>query len=310
MAVAELHKCTPTQFETFRAELNEFDEEKIHENEKKIHDWYSTQPHLPQNYDKRIIRKFIRGCKHDLERVKRKLNFYFLLRAETPEFYANRNPMLPELQYVLTNWPVLPLPNLTQDGYRVTYFEAPIDKELDLPSLYKAIMMICDIRTVEEDILRGDVFVFNSENATAKLLSKLVSPLTKKAMAAAQEAYPQRLSAIHVINANVITDKVVNFFKMFVKVSMKNRFHVHSKLDSLYQHVDRSCLPSDLGGGAESIANLTAAWKAKVESYGQWYKEQESVHTDLDKVVAKEDRTTLNGESFGTEGSFRQLKID
>ncbi|KAL1454022.1 hypothetical protein WDU94_010317 [Cyamophila willieti] len=97
---------------------------------------------------------------------------------------------------------------------------------------------------------------------------------------------------------------------MFVKASMKNRFHVHSKLESLYQHVDRSCLPSDLGGEGESVADLTVAWKAKVESYAQWYKEQESVQTDLDKVVAKEDRLTLNGDSFGTEGSFRQLKID
>ncbi|KAL1454023.1 hypothetical protein WDU94_010318 [Cyamophila willieti] len=137
MTKAELHKCTAAQFETFRAELNEFDDEKINENEKKIHDWYSTQPHLPQNYGE----------------------------------------------------PVLPLPSLTRDGYRITYFDTPKDKDLDLPSLYKSIMMICDIRTVEEDTLRGDVFIFNSENVTAKVLSKIVSPLTKKALTAAQVSY-------------------------------------------------------------------------------------------------------------------------
>lgn len=303
---AELIKCSPEQFETFRAELNEFDDEKILENMKKIQDWYQTQAHLPQNYDKRIVFRFLRGCKHDLERVKRKLNIYFLLRSETPEFYSNRSPSDPDFKLVLDECIAYPLPTTTADGFRVSYFD--ISDAFDIVAVFKLILMVSDIRLLEEENIRGDVFIFDVQKVNAKLLAKLMSPYTKKVLMAAQEAYPQRLNSIHLINTNLFAEKCVNLIKMFLKSAMKKRFHCHSRLDTLYEHVDRACLPQELGGDSVSVAKLQAGWKEKLESYMPYFAEQEKIHTDRDKVVGKED--FIRSDSFGVEGNFRQLKID
>lgn len=303
---AELIKCTLEQFETYRAELNEFDDEKIHENVKKIQDWYQTQEHLPQNYDKRIIFRFIRGCKQDLERVKRKLNVYFLLRAEIPEFYANRNFTDTELKLVHEIGVLAPLPYPTPDGYRITYFDVPED--VDMVAVFKYVMMVSDIRILEEENIRGDIFIFNVEKVSAKLLAKLMTPFTKKALMAAQEAYPQRLTSIHLINSNLVAEKCMNLVKMFLKPAMKKRFHVHSKLETLFEHIPKSSLPQELGGDSVSLAKVRAAWRDKIESYLPYFAEQEKIHTDRDKIVSKDG--IVQNDAFGIEGNFRRLNVD
>lgn len=48
-----------------------------------------------------LISNFLRGCKHDLEKTKRKLDVYFTLRATTPEFFSQRDPLSNEIQTAL-----------------------------------------------------------------------------------------------------------------------------------------------------------------------------------------------------------------
>lgn len=51
--------------------------------------------------DDQFLLSFIRGCKHSMERTKEKLDTYYTMRTLLPEFFANRDPFLPELQEIL-----------------------------------------------------------------------------------------------------------------------------------------------------------------------------------------------------------------
>lgn len=51
--------------------------------------------------DSQWLITFLRGCKFSLERTKSKIEMFYTLRTALPEFYANRDPMLPEIQYIL-----------------------------------------------------------------------------------------------------------------------------------------------------------------------------------------------------------------
>jgi hypothetical protein len=51
--------------------------------------------------DNQRIMTFLRGCKFSLEKVKRKLDMYFTMRAAVPEFFKDRDVTRPELKAIL-----------------------------------------------------------------------------------------------------------------------------------------------------------------------------------------------------------------
>ena len=52
---------------------------------------------------------------------------------------------------------------------------------------------------------------------------------------------------------------------------------------------------------------FTAAWLKKLQSYRDWFLEQDKMKSDESKRIGK----SLNsGDFFGFEGSFRQLNVD
>lgn len=55
----------------------------------------------PSSADDQWILTFLRGCKFSLERAKAKLDSYYTMRTLLPEFFTNRDPMLPEIQEIL-----------------------------------------------------------------------------------------------------------------------------------------------------------------------------------------------------------------
>lgn len=47
------------------------------------------------------IVRFLRGCKFDTEKARKKIKCFYELRGSSPEWFENRNPLLPELQELL-----------------------------------------------------------------------------------------------------------------------------------------------------------------------------------------------------------------
>ena len=82
---------------------------------------------------------------------------------------------------------------------------------------------------------------------------------------------------------------------------------VYDSLDELYKVIPKEILPEEYGGQGGKIEDIAAHWKAKVESYRDWFIEDEKYRTDENKRPGK----PKTAESvFGLEGSFRQLAVD
>lgn len=79
------------------------------------------------------------------------------------------------------------------------------------------------------------------------------------------------------------------------------------KMDDLYKIIPRECLPKDYGGEAPSVDEIASEWKKKVESYREWFLEDEKYHSDEKKRPGK---PKTSEDLFGLEGSFRQLNVD
>ncbi|XP_050525620.1 alpha-tocopherol transfer protein-like [Daktulosphaira vitifoliae] len=279
-----------------------------------IKEWLRLQPHLPKFQDDARIMTFLRGCKFSLEKTKRKLDMYFTMRAAVPEFFNNRDPLLPEIKEIMKIVNLPPLPGLTPDGRRVVIMNG-IDiaqPNFSVADGMKVVLMIGDIRLKEEHTgVAGDVYIFDASVATpsnfANHFAKFTPALIKKFLICVQEAYPVKLKEVHVINVSPMVDTIINFVKPFLKEKIRNRIHVHSSMESLNKFVPKDMLPEEYGGLAGPMSEINKQWYEKLVTYKDWFKEQESVKADESRRPGK---PKTHDDLFGMEGSFKQLSID
>uniref|UniRef100_A0A1B6CMW7 CRAL-TRIO domain-containing protein n=1 Tax=Clastoptera arizonana TaxID=38151 RepID=A0A1B6CMW7_9HEMI len=302
----------PPMLERIRHIINEESDHKLTANVKIVKDWFRSQPHLPQHFDERIIPVFLRGCKHDLEKTKKKLDTYFTLRSNIPEFFQQRCPTGWDVVNAFRVMKAFPLPQLTPDGYRITIHQITnlSDCEFIATHIYKALCMIGDIRLIEESAISGDIFIFDVQHVTMSHITRLANPQLRKILHCTQDGYPQRLKEIHLINAPPYIDKIVNMFKMFMKNKMRNRFYIHKKHDTLSNFFPVSILPEDYGGNEPSMNTMQDQWVKKLESYKEWFLKQEKIKTEEELRPAKTTFDYENTQYFGCVGVFKQLSID
>ncbi|XP_074096274.1 alpha-tocopherol transfer protein-like [Cotesia typhae] len=292
-----------------RAELNENvatrDQDLEH-----IKEWLKKQPHLPDTFDDQRLMTFLRGSKFSLEKCKTKLDMYFTMRGAAPEFFANRDVTRPEMQEILKHVQIPPLPGLTKNGRRVIIMRGT-NKDIPTPNVAEAmklVMMIGDVRLLEELVgVAGDVYILDASVVSPAHFSKFTPDLVKKFLTCVQEAYPVKLKEIHVVNVSALVDKIVQFVKPFLKEKIRNRIHMHSNMETLYEFIPREILPEEYGGKAGPIKAINDTWIKKLEDYGPWFKEQESVKSNEAYRIG---RPKTSDELFGIDGSFRQLSFD
>ncbi|KAK9872824.1 hypothetical protein WA026_019608 [Henosepilachna vigintioctopunctata] len=278
---------------------------------KHMKEWLLKQPHLPNTWDEQCLLSFLRGSNFSLEKCKRKLDMYFTMRTALPEFFTNRDVNRPELRCLTSLGQGCPLPGLTPQGRRVTIIRG-LDKNIETPNMadiMKISLMVGDIRLqIEKYGVSGDVYILDASVLTASHFAKAANPiLFKKFLICVQEAYPVKVKEVHVVNAIPLVDIVVNWVKPFVKEKLRNRVHIHSKLDSLYDFVPKDILPEEYGGTAGKMADFCNDWISKLEEFEPWFKAQENIKADESKRPGK---PTNQNDLFGLDGSFRQLSID
>ncbi|XP_071443165.1 alpha-tocopherol transfer protein-like [Hetaerina americana] len=299
---------TPEMSLRIQKDLNE-EPSKNEESLQHIKDWMEKQPHLPQMIDDQRLMTFLRGCKFSLEKTKRKLDMYYTMRTALPEFFANRDPTRPEIQQVFKDINMPPLPGLTPEGRRVAVMRANGNELGTVSEDFKVALMIGDIRLKEEEVgVAGDVYILDATVATASQFSKVTPLLIKKFLVCVQEAYPVKLKEVHVVNVSPLVDSIVTFVKPFLKEKIRERIHIHSDgLESLYKFVPKEMLPQEYGGNAGPISEINEQWRKKLESYREWFLEQESVKADESK---RQEKSRSYDDLFGVDGSFRKLTID
>lgn len=74
-----------------------------------LRQWLCENPKLNAKTDDVSILYFLRGCKFDVERTKQKLRNFYVMKAERPEWFTNRDPLLPEIQELVKLGVFVPL---------------------------------------------------------------------------------------------------------------------------------------------------------------------------------------------------------
>uniref|UniRef100_A0A1B6F0Q8 CRAL-TRIO domain-containing protein n=1 Tax=Cuerna arida TaxID=1464854 RepID=A0A1B6F0Q8_9HEMI len=245
-----------------------------------IREWLSSQPQLHAKTDAVTIVRFLRGCKFDHEKTKKKITAFYELRGNAPEWFVDRDPTLPPLQELLSLGVFLPLLKKDPSGRLVVLIRvAAHDPSRHLQNdVFKVGKMTLDLAIEQDESVSvyGVTAVFDLTGISLGHARILTPGMIKKAVHAWQDCYPVRTKSLDFINTPSYVNVVLNIFRAFMREKMKNRVHVHGfNLQSLHELVPPSILPEEYGGTDGKLQDLIDHWKVRVTEGKEWFAEDE-----------------------------------
>ncbi|XP_065221363.1 alpha-tocopherol transfer protein-like [Planococcus citri] len=261
-------------------------------------------PYFPPTMDDFMIERFLYVCNNDIKRTKEVLQLFFKFRAETPEFFTNRDPISENLKNILDVVYVFPMPKKTNEGYQVyiTHLADSNPDKFDFISYSKMFFDVSDVRMkIEEKIPTGDIPIFDMTGFTLKHLMKLMFNLgsVKKYMRITQEAHPVSLKQIHVINTSPLLEKVLTFLRPLMREEVKKMIHFHTEgSDTLYQFIPRDVIPVEFGGKGASINETKNYWKKQIEENRDWINSNPWTNTKYSESKKSQCITESPRQSF------------
>ncbi|XP_075230322.1 retinol-binding protein pinta-like [Lycorma delicatula] len=278
--------------------------------------WLYKQPHLPyisgENVDQ-WLENYLITCKNSLERAKDGLDVYFSLKSLVPEVFSNRDPLHPGVVKSSKAMAVVFLPKLMPSGRRVVIFSHLQDnaEEFDPVFYYQRLNMILEVLLQEGIDYSGLEVIIDTKKCCFGHITKYNPTLLKRLFDIGMKGLPQRVNRIHIVNPCSIVETGVALFKQFMSKKLQERMVLHRRIDDLQREIPKNLLPNDFGGDEPSLQDLNGAWQNKLMEYRQWFLHNESIKADETKRVGKcRFQTSLEQQTFGTQGSFRKIEVD
>ncbi|KAL4715172.1 hypothetical protein ACJJTC_012219 [Scirpophaga incertulas] len=299
------------------AELAEIAKEQLNENPKQIQsdliqikEWIYKQPHLKARTDDQWLVALLRAGKFSLEKLKRKLELYYTLRATAPEITLRLKPTEQEFVDFLKLGTCIILPKAeTGISPRVILIRPGAYD----PSVHSVADVICilyylvQILVVEDDIasIIGTKIVIDYEGVTMAHVMQANPSLLKKMVAVTQDSMPLRLRGSHHINLPTGIEVIFSLVSGFLNEKAKQRLIIHKSVEELADFIPKDIIPVEYGGIGSSVANIIGYWVSKMREYKSWMQYEEKLGVDESKRI---NMTTHSASEI--EGSFRKLDID
>ncbi|KAF5291257.1 hypothetical protein FQR65_LT11435 [Abscondita terminalis] len=277
--------------------------------------WIQMQPHLNARTDDRTLINFIKGSKCSIQRAKEKIDCFYSLRTLSSEYFNNRDPFAADVQKILKSGLICPLPNKsTLNNFKICYVRVPNTDMVNVTivEMIKVLFMILDILLIEEDnFAEGGLQVIGDyKNFSIKMLGEFSPKLVKSFLLYLQAGYPLRFRGYLAVNAPDVFGKVVNaILQSFVNEKTRKKVIIlgSKSSDEIFNVIDKSLLPEEMGGQNGSLPKIGEAWKTKLESYRDWFLDDVQYCSN---ECLRINKLKYKNEEFGVDGSFRKLNVD
>lgn len=251
---------------------------KRFESVREIQKWLEENPKINSNKNEEAILPFLRGCKYDMERTKKKIKNYYDMKRDVPEWFLNRNPMLDHLQELFKLGILIPLEELHENKTVIIIRPAAHNPKIyKIDDFLKAGLMITDILAISNELLQiyGVIAIFDLDNISFEHVRQLTPSVIKKTVNS-WENYHCRPKQLEFINAPFYINFVLKIFKSFMNEKMKQRIRVHPYgIEYASTIVPSDILPKEYGGKSQSIYTLSENWANKLIAYKDWFEAEE-----------------------------------
>ncbi|XP_030759611.1 uncharacterized protein LOC115885009 [Sitophilus oryzae] len=251
---------------------------------------------LPEMPSRNMLEAFLIMNKFNIDKSKTKLEMYYKIRSEIPDFYVNKHPKLPHMKEIAETVYCFPLPRLTENLNRIVFVKL---KDLD-PNKFDAYNFfahaynVVEIR-IREDVATSDILLYDMEGLTMAHFLKLTPDALKKSGMVLEKVYSNRVAGIHYLNLHSSVEMIINLIKKMLKEKLRNRIHIHKNTETLYEYLPRDVLPRDYDGSCPSLQELQDMWRKKME-------ESENIFDHLETFCGKQVDTIITP-------SFRYLCV-
>ncbi|XP_057669387.1 retinol-binding protein pinta-like [Diorhabda carinulata] len=262
-------------------ETNEHREKCLEE----IRKWLTEdQAKLHARMEDQYLLPFLRGCKYNMEKTKKKLVNYYTMRRNVPEWFQNRNPELKEIQDLMKLGVFVPLTKL-QDNKLVVIVRTAIHDPCihTQDNVFKTGNMMMDVASLENIIpaqIYGVIAIFDLYGMDFDHAKEFTPSMIKKAVFCWQN-YHVRPKNLEFINAPPTINVILSIFKSFMSEKLKNRIKVHTDgYEKLYEVVSKDILPPEYGGHGETMEELIKYWNGVLLKYKTWFLDDEMYKSD------------------------------
>lgn len=203
------------------------------------------------------------------------------MRAERPEWFANRNPLSEKVSQILRLGCFLPLLQPDTDNRLVVVIRtaAHNPRKHSQNDVFKVCKMILDlVLHLDESVsIYGVSAIFDMNKVQLGHALQLNPPLIKRSVQS-WENYSCRPKKLQFVNSPIHVNVVLNVFRSFMSKKMKQRLTIN-KGYPVDHGIPSNVLPKDLGGQGPSYAELTDHWQRRTEEFGQWFVDMERYKT-------------------------------
>ncbi|CAO1423148.1 unnamed protein product [Diamesa tonsa] len=247
----------------------------------KIQEFLKENTLINAHPDRKCILNFLRSCKYDIEKTKKKMKSFYKQRAERVEWFLNRDPHLPEMADLLEVGAFLPLRLKDKENRQIVIIRTAAHN----PSLHKQNnvfklgKMILDVLVANDESIGvyGTRAIFDMKGISMGHAMQMTPSIIKRAVDS-WESYPARTQSLEFVNSNLGINVVLDVFRSFMTQKMKKRIKV-CRGKPEYNASDN--LPPELGGCGDDYKTLTKRWKSILQQKRDFFLDDEMHKSEL-----------------------------
>lgn len=293
---------TDEQLSLIKAELKENDE-LAQSKEEELINWIDSQPHFPKNYDRRVVKNFLRGMKYNVERTKPILENHYRYRSIYRNLFENRDPNADEIKTAIDKVVITYMPKLTDKGEMLVIYKLSSPESIDLNPLdvARAAIMIYDVINLHKDPLAKLILLLDYTHFSTRIFFSCL-PYLKSVMSTSRNAYAIRLAEVHIIHSPAIVHGMISTVKPFLHEKLQ--IFTHSDFESLAEHIPKKYLPADMDGELPPSREISFKLYEIVKNYADWFREQETCKIDDDDGDNEDDDDDSDEDEEENVGSW------
>lgn len=162
--------------------------------------WINENQNFHFRMEDQFLISFLRGCKFNRERARRKLYSFYAIRSENPEIFKNRLVTDEMIDFIKSG---LFLPLFNKDGPRIFMFRSGfLAGQINVHNILKWISMILDIMMLEDDnlVIAGCLCIIDLDGSALANWRHFTPVSIKKYISDWSSMYPIQLKGCQFIN--------------------------------------------------------------------------------------------------------------
>ncbi|KRT86745.1 CRAL-TRIO domain containing protein, partial [Oryctes borbonicus] len=178
--------------------------------------------------DDHIIENFVRHCKCDLEKAKKKFENFLLSRISLKIYYKDREITDAYFDDIKLHRYAAVWPKLTPDGYRIGISKLQEDvATFDMVRLFHFVLVILDL-LVGEDTCAAYIGIVDLKNLSVQHIGKINFKILAAGLNLIYNVAPLRYNAMHFLNVPHIPEPIIALIKKLVPAKIISRVTSYS----------------------------------------------------------------------------------